>query len=277
MLHIGNRNLLRVSRLVDFGAYLASEKGEILLPGKYLPADTAPGDDLEVFVHTDSEDRLIATTRFPKAVVGEFAALTVRDVTRFGAFLDWGLEKDLFVPRQLQRETMLRGQTHVVYICLDEVSGRVIASGKLKRFFDADTQNLQIGQKVTLLIYERSELGFGAVIDGRYSGLLYHNEIFEFLRIGDTRDGYVKQVRENGKVDLALQPPGYQALMDESQHLILDALRRAGGFLPLTVKSDPEDIYHEFGISKKAFKKLIGGLYRERQISITEDGIRILE
>jgi len=276
MLRIGNTNTLEVTRTVRFGVYLASDQGEILLPKKVVPAGVAVGDSIEVFVYTDSEDRLVATTLRPIAQAGEFAALRVRDVTGIGAFLDWGLDKDLFVPRQLQKRPMVKGKVYVVYVCLDEVSGRMMASSKLTRFFNADASELTEGQKVELLIHDRSEIGLGAVINGAHSGLLFHSDVFERLAVGDQRQGYIKNIREDGKIDLTLQPQGYVALMG-TQSDVVEALTKAGGFLPLTTKSDPDDISRQFGISKKAFKKLIGDLYRRRKITISDDGIRLVE
>ncbi len=276
MLHIGNTNTLTIARAVRFGMYLASDGEEILLPRKHVPDGVAVGDTVDVFVYTDSEDRVVATTRRPLAEVGEFAALRVRDAIRIGAFLDWGLDKDLFVPCQLQRTPMRRGEVHVVYVCLDEVSRRVMGSAKLTRFLSEDTAELTQGQKVELLIHERSDIGLGAVVDGKYAGLLFHNEVFERLEVGNRRQGYVKRIREDGKIDLSLQPQGYVALM-QTQSDVLEALTAAGGFLPLTAKSDPNAVYSQLGISKRAFKKLIGDLYKKRRITISDDGIRLVE
>ena len=276
MLQIGKTNTLEVSRIVRFGVFLASDRGEVLLPRKYVPTGAAVGDSVDVFVYTDSEDRLTATTQTPLARAGEFAALRVTDVIGIGAFLDWGLDKDLFVPRQLQLRPMRKGKAYVVYVCLDDVSGRMIASSKLTPFFAQDTSELTEGQKVELLIHGQSDIGLGAVIDGKYSGLLFHSEVLAPLAVGDRCQGYVKQVRDDGKVDLALQPQGYVALM-EMQSSVIDELTTTGGFLPLTAKSDPGEIYRQFGISKKAFKKLIGDLYKRRRITISDDGIRLAE
>jgi len=276
MLQIGKTNTLEVVRIVRFGVYLASDRGEILLPKRYVPRGVAVGNSLDVFVYVDSEDRLIATTLRPLAQAGEFAALRVNDVARIGVFLDWGLDKDLFVPPRMQLRPMRKGKVYVVYVCLDEVSGRMMASSKLTRFFNDDTSELVEGQKVDLLIHEESDIGLGAVIDGKYSGLLFHSEVFGRLEVGDRREGYIKQIREDGKIDLSLQPQGYVALM-ETRTDVLEALTKASGFLPLTAKSPPQEIYRQFGISKKAFKKLIGDLYKRRKITIADDGICLVE
>ncbi len=274
MLQIGRMNTLKVVKRVRFGLYLASDEGEILLPRKSVPGNPEVGSSLDVFVYTDSEDRLIATTSHPHAMVGEFAGLRVKDVNRVGAFLDWGLDKDLFVPFREQLDPMTAGQSYLVRVCLDEVTQRVIATSKLRRFLNPDTSTLREGQEVHLLIGERIPAGFRAIVDGQYMGLLHENDVFEDLRIGDRREGYIRRVRDDGKLDLALQPQGYRALM-ATQSQILKALEEAGGFLPFTAKSDPKEIAERFGLSKKAFKKLIGGLYKARKIVISDNGIHL--
>ncbi len=275
-MRIGHYNELAVGRLARPGAYLTDGETEVLLPGKYLPPGLAVGDSLTVFVYTDSEDRPVATTLRPAATVGEFASLTCVGVASFGAFLDWGLDKDLLVPRDCQLVPMRTSCRYVVYVTLDTVSQRVVGLAKLQRFLVERPAGLQRGQKVELLIWDRSELGFKAVVDGRFAGLLYHDQIRRRVAIGDRLPAYVKAVRDDGLTDLSLDPQGYDELLTLKPRL-LDALRQADGFLPCNAKSDPDVIAERFGMSKKAFKKLVGALYKERLITLHDDGIRLAD
>lgn len=274
MLEIGKFNTLEVVKEVDFGLYLASDKGEILIPKKYVPQNTRPGDELEVFVYTDSEDRLIATTLAPIGIVDEFAAMEVKDVTDFGAFLAWGIEKDLLVPNNEQHRKLHVGQKTVVRICLDPRTERVIGVGKLNPFLSKDTTVLQEGQEVSLLIYDETDLGFMAIIDNQFSGMLYRNEVFEPLEIGDKRTGYIRKVREDGKVDLRLSKEGVEGI-EEGKQIVLERLKASGGFLPYHDKTDADTIKEVFQMSKKAFKKAIGGLYRTGLLVIMDNGIKL--
>lgn len=274
MLKIGNYNTLKVVKEVDFGLYLESGKGEILIPSKYVPQNTRIGDELEVFVYTDSEDRLIATTLSPIAVVGEFAAMTVKDVTDFGAFLDWGMQKDLLVPNNEQHRKLYKGQKTVVRVCLDPRTDRVVGVGKLGPFLSKDTSELEEKQEVSLLIYEETDLGYMAIIDNQYAGMLYRNEVFEPLEVGDTRLGYIRKIREDGKIDLRLNKEGVAAIVD-GKDIVLNKLKSEGGFLPYHDKTDADVIKEVFQISKKTFKKAIGGLYRDGSIVLLENGIKL--
>lgn len=274
MLKIGNYNTLKVVKEVDFGLYLESGKGEILIPSKYVPQNTRIGDELEVFVYTDSEDRLIATTLSPIAVVGEFAAMTVKDVTDFGAFLDWGIQKDLLVPNNEQHRKLYKGQKTVVRVCLDPRTDRVVGVGKLGPFLSKDTSELEEKQEVSLLIYEETDLGYMAIIDNQYPGMLYRNEVFEPLEVGDTRLGYIRKIREDGKIDLRLNKEGVAAIVD-GKDIVLNKLKSEGGFLPYHDKTDADVIKEVFQISKKTFKKAIGGLYRDGSIVLLENGIKL--
>lgn len=275
MLQIGNYNHLKITRKVDFGMYLESDQGEILIPNKYIPENSKIGDVLKVFVYTDSEDRLIATTLEPNGVVGEFAAMQVKQVTRYGAFLDWGLEKDLLLPHKEQHRRVSEGDTVVVRICLDHKTNRVIAVAKLNPFFSKDTPKLQPGQKVDILVYDATDIGYMVIINHEYSGLLYRNEVYEPVKIGDQKSAYIKKVREDHKVDVSLQQPGYESVGD-SKFVVLQALKAAGGFLPYHDKSNPEAIKKAFQMSKKSFKKAIGALYKEGKINLLDDGIRMV-
>jgi uncharacterized protein len=273
---LGDYNKLKVAKAVTFGLYLESERGEILLPTKYVPEGVNPGDELEVFLYKDSEDRLIATTLKPKGKVGEFAALKVKDVAPSGAYLEWGLEKDLLVPFGEQHKKMNVGETHIVRIALDPKSERLIGIARLAPFLEKSNIDLRQGQQVDLLIYEKTDLGYMAIIDHKYSGMLYRNETFKPVQIGDRLKGYVKKLREDNKIDLELRKSGYQGIGSERE-VLLKKLRQAGGYLPLHDKSDPKIIYSELGMSKKTFKQAVGSLFKERMLSMEPEGIRLID
>jgi len=273
----GRYNTLKVVKFVDFGVYLdGAEMGEILLPARYVPEECEVGEDLEVFIYLDSEDRIIATTEKPYAQVGEFAMLRVNAVNNVGAFLDWGLMKDLLVPFREQKMNMVAGRSYLVYVYVDPDSGRIAASAKLEKFLDNVIPEYQVGEEVSLLIESESELGYNAIINHLHRGILYHDELPAALNKGQQLKAYIKKVREDKKIDLSLYRPGYEQVDGISQN-ILDRLKEAGGFLPLTDKSDAALIYDHFAISKKIFKKAIGSLYRQRRILLEEKGIRIIE
>ncbi len=276
MLKIGSYNELVVERAVDFGLYLNPKEDEVLLPAKYVPENAGPGDLLRVFVYTDSEDRPVATTLEPKAVVGEFAFLTVKDVTPIGTFLDWGLEKDLFVPKSEQQDRMYKGKKYVVKVCLDEETQRVYATTRITVNCDKDTGELHEGQKVRMMIHNITTMGIMAVIENRWTGMLYRNETYETLSIGDTRDGYINRIREDGKIDLALKKPGYTSVADSSER-VLERLAASGGFIPCHDKSSPDEIRKVFSMSKKEFKRVVGGLYKNGRIEIKDNGISLRE
>lgn len=273
---IGKVNKLKVLREVSIGVYLDGDTiGDVLLPKRYVPEGTKEGDEVEVFIHLDSEDRLIATTERPLAQVGEFAWLKVVSVSKFGAFLDWGLMKDLLVPFREQKEKMEKDRYYAVYVYFDDETGRIVASAKVDRFLDNVSPDYNPGDEVKLFIVGRTELGYKAVINGLHSGLLYYNQVFKPLQLGQQTKGYIARVREDEKIDLLLERPGYEKVDELSQQL-LDALQKAGGFLPLTDKSVPADIEHRLGMSKKTFKKAIGALYKQRLVELLPDGIKQL-
>jgi len=275
MVKIGEVNTLLVVKKVDFGIYLADgNNGEILLPERYVPRDCRNGDKLEVFVYCDSEDRLIATTETPKAQVGEFACLRVVAVTKIGAFLDWGLPKDLFVPFNEQQERMKEGHSYVVRVFLDH-SDRIAASSKLGRFLDKATGAYSEGQAVEIIIWEQSELGYKAIINQRHVGLIFNNDVFQKLQPGDHIPGFIKKVRPDGKIDLTIHAPGYEKV-DSVADTIIGILEKEGGFVSLNDKSAPETIAAMFGVSKKTFKKAIGALYKKRLITIDDSGIHLV-
>ncbi|KJS33836.1 MAG: hypothetical protein VR64_00060 [Desulfatitalea sp. BRH_c12] len=275
MLKIGSYNDLVVAREVDFGLYLVSGDAEVLLPAKYVPEGTRVGDPLKVFVYTDSEDRPVATTLTPKGVVGEFAYLKVTDVADFGAFMDWGLEKDLLVPNSQQQVKMKAGQRYVVKVCLDAGTQRVYASSKVGVLCEeAAPGTLAAGQQVDLLVYGVSKLGVMAVVDHRYAGLIYRDEVYQLLRVGDRRQGYVNRVRDDGKIDVTLKKPG-PASIGGSGEVIMSTLQRAGGAIACHDKSPPDLIRQTFAMSKKEFKRAIGALYKSGRIEISDKGIRL--
>lgn len=275
MITIGKTNRLRVARKVDFGMYLTDGNEEVLIPGKYIPERTKVEDELDVFVYKDSEDRPIATTLEPYGQLDDFVCLEVKDVSGHGAFMEWGLEKDLFVPFKEQSKKMNVGERHVVRICFDFRTQRLIGVSKLNAFIESDTSEFSQGQEVELLIYNQSEMGYSAIINNGYSGLIYENDVFEYLEIGDKRKGYIKLIREDGKIDLSIRPVGMDAIEEAKKHILNKLSENENNRLPYHDKSDAKMIKMVFGLSKKAFKKAIGGLYREGKIDLLEDGIRI--
>jgi hypothetical protein len=271
----GKFSKLHITKIVDFGVYLDGEQlGEILLPMKWVPEGCRPNDQLEVFIYFDSEDRLIATTVKPKAQVGDFAFLRAKAVNDVGAFLDWGLDKDLLVPYREQKVKMTQGKFYLVYIFADEKTGRLAGSAKLEQFFERDTSGLRPGEEVDLTIWAKSDLGYKAVINNLYEGLLYDSEIFRELETGAKMNGFVVKIREDGKIDLSLFKPGY-GKVDELSQKVIDLLEQNQGFIGISDKSPAEEIYLMFGMSKKTFKKAIGTLYKQRIILIEENGIRL--
>ncbi|HZZ18981.1 MAG TPA: S1-like domain-containing RNA-binding protein [Opitutaceae bacterium] len=275
---IGKRCTLSVTRVATPGVFLdGGARGEILLPGRYVPQGTIPGESFDVFVHRDSEDRIVATTEVPKGVVGEFVALRVISANpAVGAFLDWGLSKDLFLPIREQSRRVNVGEMVVVYIFVDLKTDRIVATTRLNRHLNVVPPDYVEGQAVDLLVYGRTELGYNAIIASAHVGLLYHNELPGSLEIGQKIDGYVRAVRPDGKIDLAINPSGYGRVAPLKEQ-ILEALAKRGGRLALSDASSPAEIRDAFGVSKKAFKQAIGALYRERLITIEPVGIRLAQ
>jgi predicted RNA-binding protein (virulence factor B family) len=273
---IGQINRLKVLRRVSIGAYLDGETlGDILLPNRYLSDATVEGDEVEVFVYLDSEDRLIATTETPLAKVGDFAFMRVVATSKFGAFLDWGLMKDLLVPFREQTVKMEEDRWYVVYVYLDHETGRIVASAKINKFLDNVSPQYQQGDEVDLLIAAHTDLGYKAVINNLHSGLLYDNQIFRKLNIGQQLKGYINKIREDDKIDLLLEKPGYDKTVSLSGK-VLSVIKEAGGFLDVTDKTEPERIVQLFGMSKKNFKMALGALYREHIVSLEKDGVKVL-
>lgn len=260
---LGDYNDLEVARETSIGLYLTSDDGDLLLPEKYVAAGTRVGDVVRVFVYRDSEDRLIATTLRPLALVDSFAALAVKDHGPAGAFLEWGLEKDLLLPYRNQRRDLRVGERVLVYVYLDEESDRLVASAKWKQFLKNTPFRGEPGDPVSLLVADETELGYPVIVNGTHQGLLFHNEVFRPLRLGETLPGFLKQIRPDGKLDVRLQREGYGEV-EAATDTLLNALRAApGGRLPLGDKSLAEDVYRRVGMSKKVFKKALGALFRQ--------------
>ena len=271
---VGHYQKLEVIKILDFGLYLAAGTEEILLPVRQIPENTQIGDILEVFIYRDSEDRLIATTQKPLAVADSFACLRVTDATSFGVFLDWGLEKDLFMPFSEQNKKLMPGRSYLVWVYVDEQTDRVVCSARLEKYLSTDaSQALTEDQEVDLLVWEFTDLGIKVIINQQYSGVLYHNEVFSPLYVGDQTKGYIKKLREDGKVDVSLRKKGYAEVQDAKSEL-LTILKKNNGFLPLHDNSSPQEIYEKVYMSKKTFKKAVGGLLKQGLLRITDKGIQ---
>jgi predicted RNA-binding protein (virulence factor B family) len=277
MAEIGVKNKMVVARETEHGLYLTDTKGEeILLPNSAVPKEYSINNELDVFVYRDSEDRLIATTIEPYAMVGDFALLKVISVDKVGAFLDWGLSKDLLVPFKEQKRKMIAGQSYVVFIYLDEETDRIVGSSKLNKFLNISRFEYKEGDEVDLVICEKNDLGYQAIINLSHTGIIYENEVFQPINIGDQVKGFIKKIRDDGKIDLTLQKTGYKNL-GPNVDLVLDYLDTHNGIMTITDKSQAELIYATFGMSKKNFKKVIGALYKHKIISIEDDCIKLIE
>ena len=307
---LGQKNLLKAAWRVDFGMYLeGDDEGKILLPARYVPEDLEVGDEIDVFVYLDNEERRVATTLEPKAMVGDFAYLEVAWVNEFGAFLDWGLMKDLFCPFREQKKRMEVGRSYIVHVHLDEESYRIMASAKVEKWLENDklvkeyipsaekedtilSQREQgdlstpplgeagrglllPGSKVSALIWQKTDLGFNAIIDNKYGALLYDSQLFREIHTGDKVEAYITKIRPDGKIDIALQQNGRQHTEDFAEKL-LHYLQYRGGRCRLGDKSSAEEIKEQFGVSKKTYKRAIGDLYKRRLITISEDGIELV-
>ena len=276
MTEIGKINHLYVVKEVDFGIYLdGGDLGEILMPKRYVPEGTQPEDMIDAFIYLDSEDRLVATTEKPLAMVEEFALLEVVSVTPVGAFLNWGLPKDLFVPFREQRQPMEEGKKYLVYVYVDINSKRIAASSKIENYLDNLPMDYDEGEDVDLIIMNETDLGYNAIIDNSHLGIIFKNEVFQTLNPGDKIQGFIKKIRYDGKIDLCLQKAGYEKISEFADKIIAE-LQKQKGFLALSDKSSPEAIYQTFKFSKKNFKAAIGALYKKRIITLEENGIRLL-
>lgn len=276
-MNIGSYNTLKIVKRVAFGLYLDGEEaGEILLPTRYVPADAQIGDYLDVFIYTDGDDRLIATTAKPLAVVGQIVPLTVKAVGSYGAFLEWGIMKDLFLPFSEQTADVNEGETVVVGLYLDAKTNRVVATMRWGRMLDKTVEpDFAEGEKVQVMIVGKTELGYKVLINEAFVGLIYKNEVFKPLHIGDTMPAYIHRMRADGKIDVRVNQSGYAAIEGEAARL-MQLLQQAGGFLPTTDKSPAETIYEVCGMSKKTYKKAVGELYKKRLIVLKEQGIALI-
>ena len=277
MAEIGKINALEVLRETENGLYLDGEElGEILMPHKFITQEIRESNKATVFIYTDSEDRLVATTETPLAKVGEFAYLKVLATTPFGAFLDWGLPKDLLVPFSEQKAKMKEGGEYLVFVYLDTKTNRIVASAKLDKFLDKMQPNCEQGENVELIIAGETDMGYKAIVNRKYWGLLYKNQLFQNLSTGQKTDGYVHKIREDGKIDLLLEKPGYDKV-DSIAEMILNELKKNNGFIAVSDKTSPEIIKNMFGISKNNFKKAIGALYKRKLIFFASDGIKFIQ
>jgi len=277
-INIGEINTLEIMRDTDYGYFLEAKDGsEILLPNTYIMEDEMPmGSLLDVFVYTDSEDRPVATTKMPYAKLGEYGYFTVVDYKQYGAFVNWGLPKDLFVPLSQQKEHFNIGKKYLLRVCLDEQTGRLYATQKIGKYFNKDMKGLHQNKILEAIVLAKTPLGFKVVADNQYEGMLFSNEIYEDLKVGDKREVYIKTVRKDYKLDLSLQPIGKKAKIDEAEGTILQLLKEAEGTLPFTYKSEAEEIKQKFGMSKKNFKRTLTQLIETKQIALLEDAIKLL-
>lgn len=277
MVNVGRYNTLRVVKKVDFGFYLdGGEDGEILLPKRFVPDGLKESDDLEVFIYHDSDNRLIATTQKPYGIVGDIVLLRVVAVNKQGAFLDWGLMKDLFLPLSQQESRIFVDGDYFVLIYIDEMTGRVTATEKIRKHLQNEDLTVKEMDAVDLLIYRKTEIGYEVIINNKHIGLVHYNEVFTDLGIGDKVKGFIKKIRDDKKIDVVLGERGYQRVEQETDKIIR-LLQENDGYLPYHDKSDPEDIYEFFGMSKKTFKMATGALYKQRKIEFTQSGIKLLE
>jgi predicted RNA-binding protein (virulence factor B family) len=272
---IGKINTLKVVKTLSFGAYLDGGDGlEILLPTRYVPASCEEGDEIEVFIYHDNDNRLIATTIRPLAIVGEFRKMQVKDVSHVGAFLEWGIMKDLLVPFREQKMQMKKGYSYLVYVYLDDVTNRIVASARIDKFLDKTPPAYEHNQEVDLIIAEETEIGYKVIINNQHWGLLYHNEVFRRLTKGEKLQGYIKEVRTDSKIDVTMHKPGYDKI-DGIALQILNILKLNNGYLSVHDKSDANEIQTLFACSKKSFKQAIGALYKQQLIMLEKEGIRL--
>jgi uncharacterized protein len=278
LIAIGVHQELAILRHTTVGLYLGDETGEedVLLPNKYCPRKFEMGEKLRVFVYRDYEERKIATNLEPKILLHQFGFLRVTSVTDVGAFMDWGLEKELMVPFREQRERMKEGRWYIVYLDIDKKTDRLYATNKLDKRLQNDNLTVKEGDAVDVMIMQKTDLGYNVIVNQQHKGLVFESDIFRILNIGDKVTGYVKEIREENKLDITLQPIGFENFNDPNCEMILSKLKARDGFLAITDKSTPEEIYAKFSISKKAYKKAIGTLYKQRKITLEQEGIRLL-
>ncbi|PRX40519.1 CvfB family protein [Salegentibacter salegens] len=277
MLRIGENHTLNIVRETEPGLFLTDNEGnEVLLPNKYIPETFEIGEEIDVFVYLDHEERPVSTTLEPLVKLDEFAFLKCVETTEFGAFLDWGLEKHLFVPFKEQAYPMKKGGRYLIFCYLDEETDRLVGSSKVHAFLDNSELTIAPFEEVDLIISNKSDLGYNVIINQLHLGLIYHDDVFQEINVGDEMRGFITKTRPDGKIDVSLQRPGYRSI-EPNAELILDKLKRNEGYLNLTDKSSPEAIHSQLGISKKSFKRAAGNLYKQRKIDIKDDGIYLKE
>ena len=274
MLNIGHFNTLRIIRFTDHGAILDGSGTDILMPRNYVTPDLHVGDEVRVFVYFDQSGKPVGTLEEPLAEVGQFAFLRVAWTNRYGAFMDWGLLKDLFVPFSEQRHKMVKDSYYLIYIYIDDRTGRIVGTAKVDRCLSADFPPYRSGQEVEIIVWKHTDLGFKVIVDGKYEGLIYRDEIFRQINVGHRQKAVVKAVRADGKIDIALQHSGWR-LVDDVATLLLRELNKAEGFLPYGDHTPADEIYERFHVSKKAFKRAVGTLYKEHYILIADDGLHL--
>jgi predicted RNA-binding protein (virulence factor B family) len=275
MAELGRKATLRIVRKTDFGFYLdGGSLGEILMPKRYITPGMQIDQTVEVFVFLDGEERLVATTETPVAQVGEFGYMKVSKIEKVGAFLDWGVSKELLVPFSEQRVKMEQARSYLVFVYVDTKTDRIVASSRLEKFLSKEVPSYPFGQEVNGIVWVQTDLGYKVIVEGTYIGMLYKNEVFRKLNPGLPVTVYVKKVRDDGKLDLSLEKPGFKRAVSHEDKII-EMLQKAGGFLPYGDKTDPDVIYQIFGMSKKLFKQVIGGLFRQKKITIVPEGIRL--
>jgi predicted RNA-binding protein (virulence factor B family) len=275
MLQIGVYHTLKIDRETKVGLFLTNGKDDVLLPNKYVPNDFTIGEDLTVFVYLDHEERPVATTLKPFISLNSFAVLKVSYINTFGAFLNWGMEKDLFVPFKEQARPMEKDKRYIVTMYLDKQTGRLAASSKINQFLDKEPLDIEVGQEVDLMVSHITEIGINVIINGKFRGLAYQNEVFETVSPGYKTKGYIKTIRPDGKIDVSFQKQGFEAIDDSAQQ-VLEALKQNDGVLRLNDNSHPEEIKSVLKMSKKTFKKAIGSLYKQKLIDINNEGIQLV-
>ncbi len=277
MIELGRFYDLQILRPSNTGLYLGDETGdEILLPDRFCPEDFDIKEKIKVFIYKDNEGEKVATTQIPKISLNEFALLEVKAVADVGTFMDWGLDKDLMVPFNEQRQKMEEDRWYIIYMEIDGKSDRLYGSNKIEKFLQNENLTVEEGEEVDLLIWKQTDMGFSVIVNNIHSGLVFENEIFKELNVGDKLKGFVKNIREDNKLDISIQPLGYKNTIDPNVESVFYTLKENNGFLAITDKSSPDDIYETFSMSKKAFKKAIGSLYKERKIELNKDGIKLV-
>lgn len=278
MLQLGKRNDMVVARKVDFGVYLdGGDIGDVLLPKRYVPEGCEVGDTVNVFLYLDNDERLVATTKKSLVEVNHFAFLEVKWINEHGAFLDWGLMKDLFCPFREQKMKMQVGKKYVVYAYIDAVTYRIVASAKVEKFLSDEEPPYSNGDEVEILVQQKTDMGFKAIIDDKFGGMIFDNDVFKEIRTGDRMKAYIKQIRPDGKIDLSLQPSGRENVVGFAGRLLRTLIESENGFLPYHDKTSPDEIYAAFGVSKKTFKKAVGDLYKHFYITIESNGIALTD